>query len=318
MKLYNLFVFSLSGLSCIFLLLYAIFLGDSTWATVAITGILVIITAYYAIATEKILEVNAHYAKTTDKILTVNQRTLELLIVQKRSPKIEEIARTIIIPFDKEIKTLINAIKDKSNVVVINPTINRIHFRLLKNNIRYLTSLDRINAQFENIKIDRSYEDPIFQKYIQPILKSIEDYDNEERNYEIFIRANISEHYQKVFPFMEKVVKNYKTTATPKINAPIKIIPAHIDYDFLFKLLMKGNLDSAIESQIIRRDPSNIFLMECQGFLNDCYQNATEFRLFIEKKSEREERLIEKLELLSTELDRLLSEWMNVYHIVIT
>ena len=132
MKPLKLLFFSLCGWSFIFLLFFGAYFRDSNWATVAITGILVIITAYYAIATENILKVNAHYAQTTDEILKTNQRTLELLIIQKRSAKIEEIAKTIILPLDKEVKILMERIKDKSNVIVINPSLNGYTFQRFK------------------------------------------------------------------------------------------------------------------------------------------------------------------------------------------
>jgi len=282
-------------------------------ATVAITGILVIITAYYAISTENILRVNAHYASTTDEILEVNRKTLELLIVQKRSAKVEEIARTICVPLDEQIKRIQVEIKDKSNVIALDPTRNRIKIQSLIHNIYspktlvFPTTLDFISSQFETLKIDTNYEDPIFQKYIRSILGFIEEYDNEQKEYELFLDTI-------AIPFFsQKILLSF----TEKLEINHKYTPPRIFYEHLFRSLMIGAFDYSMEKEFTTFDPSHFILNEYPHFIDDCYQNNIEFRTLIEKKSKYEERLIKKLELLSTELNSLLSEWMNVYHIVL-
>ena len=306
MKAFNLFIFSSIGSFFILLLFYATLNKDSSWATVAITGILVIITAYYAISTEKILRVNAQYAWTTEKILEVNRKNLELLNIERRSSKIEEITRTILIPLDGRIKNIKERINDKTNVSILDPTKNRIKIHSLNNDIRFSTTLDFINSQFETIKIDKNYSDPIFQEYVRSILGYIEEYDKEQNEYENFLNTNITPFFQKiVFPFIEKMKINYNAMTPP-------------DYNLLFSSLMVGKIDSSMKIESANLvDQSKIF-KEYSHFIDVCWQNNIEFRTFIEKKAEYEEKLINKLELLSTELDSLLSEWMNVYHIVLS
>ena len=63
-----------------------------------------------------------------------------------------------------------------------------------------------INSKFETIKVDKNYDDPIFQKHIGPILDYIEDYDDEQVVYTQYVISNILPYYQKVTPLMQKVV----------------------------------------------------------------------------------------------------------------
>jgi hypothetical protein len=290
MKLLHLFIFWIGVFTCFSLLLFGALYDNSAWATVGITGILVIITAYYALS--------------TDKILAVNQKQLELLILQKRSPKIEEIVRIVFMPLDDRIKEIKNRIQNKSNMYIIDPAQKPVFIHSLNNDNRFLTELDYINSQLESIKVNINYEDPIFQKYIRSILRYIAEYDVEQKNYETLLNSNIPSLFQKIiFPFIQK-------------NDDEIIKFGALGYDLLFRSLIKEKLDSYSEEEVAKLNPSHFYFKKYSKFVDDCYQNNTELQKFIEIKSEHEKNLIKKLDALSTEVNLLLSDWMNVYHLI--
>jgi len=313
MKPLELFAFSLSGWFFLFLLGWATSIKDSTWATAAITGILVLITAYYAMSTEKILRVNAHYATTTDAILEVNRKTLELLIMQKRTAKVEEIIKTIFLPLDKKIIRLQNEIQKKSNIIAVDPMNDRIPIQSLIHDIyepqkiEFLTTMNYVKFQFESIKIDTNYEDPTFQKSIQQILRDIIEFDNEQKEYEDFVKNSFSLLCTRIlYDFQKKMESNHNY-----------FIARHLMED-LFRSLMISKIDENAKMNIRSIKPSDILLKEFPILIEECYHNNSEFQTLIKQKLEFEERLLKNLNELSTDLNSLLSNWMNEYHIVIT
>jgi hypothetical protein len=306
----NFFSFLTLALACwvfILLLIFSAYYDDSNWATVAITGILVAITAYYALSTEKLLQVNAHYAMTTERILEVNRDTLRLLnrelelhTIERKSAKVEEITRILLIPLDRQIKDIKNKILDKRNVVLVNPPFDKLQMFTLLNDIRYPKVTDYIKSRLEAIKITENYDESIFKKHIGSILKYIEEYDGQESEYKKFIAEETIPMYMKhISPFFGK-------------NAYSNIPP--MNYHALFYMLVKGKRESF---DITPFNNQEKILNEYSSFIDEIYSNNLEFKTYMEKKIQYETKLIEILNKLENEVNLLLSSWMNIYHIPI-
>ena len=305
MRKSTLFIFSVICWSFIFLLIFATIIRDSVWATVAVTGILVIITAYYAITTESLLRVNSHYAFTTEKILEVNQETLELLTrelelhsLERRSAKVEEIARNILVPFEQDVKNHKQKIQDKRNVWLNDYTLNHVKVFRLFSDEQFSTTSEYFKSKFEAIKINENYEEPVFRMHIKKIFEYIEDYDTQEREYIHFISTETLPIFRNIMrPFLQE----------KGITVP---------YFIAFIFLINGKIDPKTDL-----NPYNIgqdFLINFSTFPDEIYQKYPEFREFIEKKTEDDKKLIEQLDLLDEALDQMLSSWMNIYHIPIS
>jgi hypothetical protein len=298
--------FSLSGWFFIFLLYYSTVYHDSAWATVAVTGILVIITAYYAITTQSLLKVNSHYAFTTEKILEVNQETLELFTrelelhtQERRSAKIEEIIKIILVPFDQDVKNHKQRIKDKRNVLLNDYTLKRVKVFRLFSDEQFSTALEYIKSKFEDIKINENYEDPVFRKHIKKMFGCVKDYDTQEEEYIHFINTETLPIFLNIMrPFLEEK----------------SII--QVPYVIAFIFLINGRIDPKTDL-----NPFNIgedFLINFSTLPDEIYKNYPEFQKFIGRKTEYDKKLIEKLDLLDEEINQMLSSWMNIYHIPIS
>jgi hypothetical protein len=305
MRKSTLFVFSIIGWFFIFLLIFETIIGNSAWATVAVTGILVIITAYYAITTENLLRVNSQYAFTTEKILDVNRETLELLnrelelhTIERKSAKVEEIVRRILVPFELVVKSHKQKIKDKRNVWLNDYTLKNVKIFRLFYDEQFSTTLEYIKSKFEDIKINENYEEPVFRGHIKKIFECIKDYDTQECEYIHFISTDAPPIFRNIMrPFLEE--------------KGISGVPCFITFIFL----IKGRLDPKTDL-----NPFNIgeeFLINFSTLPDEMYKKYPEFQEFIKKKTEYDEILIEKLESLDKELDQMLSSWMNIYHIPI-
>jgi hypothetical protein len=288
MRRFELFIFQFCILVCISLLIYgAVIIKDSNWAMVAITGILVIITAYYA--------------STTDKMLKVNQKTLDLLIIQRKLAKIEEITRIVFIPLNDKIKDVKRSIKNKTNVIQLDLTNKNLLILSITGYNQISKTHDFISSNFESINIDINYDDPIFQKHIKLVFEYIEEYEKEQKEYELFLNTMVVPIFEKIiFPWIEE-----------------HPIPQHFYNERLFKSIFDGKLDSSIEKELTPNNSAFQFLNEFPNFIKILYQNNVEFCSIMEKKLEFEERLTKKLDSLSSELNLLMLEWTNEYHIVV-
>jgi hypothetical protein len=302
-----LLVFSIICWSFIFLLIFATINSDSAWATVAVTGILVIITAYYAITTESLLRVNSDYAFTTEKMLKVNRETLELLTrelelhtLERRSAKVEEIIKIILVPLDQKIKFLKQMILEKRNVILNNVENNRIQTFTLTMDIRFPTASDYVKFQFESIKIDENYDDPCFRKNIGKIIDYIKEFDKYEQEYVNFINTEAIPIFRdEVIPYL---IKN-----------PTRL--SQLNCHTLFSLLSKGKIDPI---DIYPQKADQNFVSEHSPLIDDLYESNEGVKTFFERKERYDKKLFETLELLENEINNLLSSWMNIYHIPLT
>jgi hypothetical protein len=286
------FIFGILGSCTIAFLIICTYYGNPAWATVAITILLALITAYYALS--------------TDKILHVNEQTLNLIQIERRTAKVQEIAKEFLLPFINQVKRCSDKIENQTNVLFFHSDTPKLRIVVINiyDDTRYNNATDFVHQKFKEIRIDEKYNEPIFQAHIQSIMKNLEKFDLLQKKYELFIKTNsIKIFSNNIFPFIEKISNNNKLDGYSSM------------YNGFFRSLMQ-------RSPELLRDEMNsftqpVFSSEYAVLIEDLYTNDTEFQNFVNEKNQYEHQILENIESLSSDLNALLSEWMNLYHITI-
>lgn len=287
------FIFGLLGSCSIAFLILATINNDSQWATVAITILLVIITAYYAFS--------------TDKILHVNEKTLDLLHIERSSAKVEQIAKEFLVPFISDVKRMKENLKNKRNIRIIyaRDTEYEIVVYTIYNDKKFQNAVDYVISQLNLFYIDEGYNERFFHLHINSIMKKIEKYDTVQQEYKQFISSKVFILFNEtIIPATEKMKKS-------KYDSEISVDL----YTDLFEILMCKSL------KILDKDSElkfkSDFLNDYLLFVDQIYKNDLNFQSFIEEKTRQENKIIDSLNLLLSELDALKTDWINTYHMPI-
>lgn len=287
-----LFIFGALGSCTIAFLFISTYYNNSAWATVAITILLALITAYYAIS--------------TDKILKVNQKTLDLLNIERRLAKVEEIVEFFLIPNISTIERYTDSVKNNTNVHIFHSDTNKIRIDVITifNNIRVHNALDYFYLQFDDIKINEKYDEPIFHEHIKSIMTNIKKFDELQQKYEPFLKSNVEIFFiNSILPSTEKMLPDQNSNLL--INS----------YSEVYTALITNSPDVLKKGLLISKNQN--FLDQYLVFINGLHANGRDFQSFVKQKIEYEDQILETLGLLLNDLNGLLSEWMNAYHIPI-
>ena len=240
-------------------------------------------------------------------MLHVNEKTLDLLHIERSSAKVEQIAKVFLVPFISDVKRMKENLKNKRNIRIIysRDTEYEIVVYTIYNDKKFQNAVEYVISQLNLFYIDEGYNERFFHLHIKSIMKKIEKYDTVQQEYKQFISSNVFILFNEtIIPATEKMKKSKYDS---KISVDL--------YTDLFEILMCKSL------KILDKDSElkfkSDFLNDYLLFVDQIYKNDLNFQSFIEEKTRHENKIIDSLNLLLSELDALKTDWINTYHMPI-